>query len=250
MFKSSNLNLWLLETFWNPRILWIWHISGLVTRNRHILDSFDPPLRYEACAILEKNGVKFQKKPDDGRAFAKSDVNSAGGIFSTFERFWRWMICAFNVLTHSSVAWPAMLPHCMSFCNSCLMRPDPQMCLQHEFYCLRVFLVRKASNLFPAERGMKGLAFALDPDGYWIEIAACPVKLQIFKRSRFLDAPFITSWSIPLLGELPGRLPSVNQGQEGEIGMVWCLDTKKVMGGTDVFFLGWKWIWALLICFL
>lgn len=50
------------------------------------------------------------------------------------------------------------------------------MCLQHEIYCLRVFLVRKsekASNLFPAERGMKGLAFALDPDGYWIEIATC-----------------------------------------------------------------------------
>jgi len=41
--------------------------------------------------------------------------------------------------------------------------------------------VRKASNLFPAERGMKGLAFALDPDGYWIEIAACPVK---FRSSR------------------------------------------------------------------
>ena len=76
-------------------------------------------------------------------------------------------------------------------------------------------------------------------------------QIQIFKRSRFLDAHFITSWSIPLLGESPGRLPKCkNQGQEGEIGMVWCLDTKKVMGGTDVFFLGWKWIWALLICFL
>ena len=184
MFKSSNLNLWLLETFWNPRSLWIWHISGLVTRNRHILDSFDPPLRYEACAILEKNNVKFQKKPDDGRAFAKSDVNSAGGIFSTFERFWWWIICAFKRVDSQ---------FSRLTCNASSLHEFLQL-MSYETRSANVFAtwnllfesissqkVRKASNFFPAERGMKGLAFALDPDGYWIEIATCPIK---FRSSR------------------------------------------------------------------
>lgn len=82
--------------------------------------------------------------------------------------------------------------------------------------------MRKASNLFPAERGMKGLAFALDPDGYWIEIAACPVK---FRSSIYIIKVFGCSFHHKLehsfIGGVAGKTSlRVNQGQEGEIGMV------------------------------
>lgn len=69
--------------------------------------------------------------------------------------------------------------------------------------------MRKASNLFPAERGMKGLAFALDPDGYWIEIAACPVNSDL-QEIKVFGCSFHHKLEHSFIGGVAGKTSKVS----------------------------------------
>ena len=66
--------------------------------------------------------------------------------------------------------------------------------------CESVFLVREGSILLPADQGMKGLAFALDPDGYWIEIDACPSNSDLQEIKFWMISSQVGAflfWGVP-----------------------------------------------------